>query len=234
MNTKTFLGVLMLIGLLIFIVGCAVPEDTAPQDNGPAANEPQQEQVEPEPAKTELSQELTDLLAKSAKYSSYEYVYQSTENAKYTAKHYVNGDKLRIKYDRIQKYDNFYYFDIYLDKAKGLAFLICDDVEDCKGTKGREVMFDEFNMETPKEVVSHIDNGEKVDETEWDSKKTIVVSYTNKDSNDEKIWLDKFSGLPVKREIWKGDTKTTITYNQLVTNPVQPTSVDLPTGLEMA
>jgi hypothetical protein len=236
MNIKGFLGVLMLIALLISLVGCGTPpaNTTPPPSNEPAVNEPpQQVTPEPEPVKPALSQEITDVLAKSTKVSSYQYVFQSSETSKYTAKHYVKGDKLRIHYDSIQLYNSFSYFDIYIDKTKGLAYLVCDDVVACKGAKGKEVMYNEFNMETPLEVVSHIDNGVKVEDTEWDSKKTIVVSYVNEDGNDEKIWLWTYRGLPVKREITIGGKKVTLSYDNLVVDPAVETSVELPANLEM-
>ncbi len=236
MDSKFLIGILVLIGLVISVVGCeTAPPQTTPGDTtGPAAEEPPEEVPDvPAPVEVKLSQEIKDTLAKSDSVNYFQYVYQSTESSRYTSKHYAKGDKLRIHYDSFQKDGDFVYYDIYLDKSKGLAYLVCDDTVDCKGKKAKEVMFDSFNMETPLEIIAYIDNGEKVEDSEWDSKKAIVVSYVNKDEKSEKIWLWTYRGMPLKREISSGDSKIVITYNSLVVNPPQETPVDMPTGLEM-
>jgi len=240
MNTKAFFVVLILIGLIISLTGCTtappILPGTPPVDNTPAANEPPQQEpveTEPAPAKIELTQDVKDILAKNAKITSYEYIFQTTESAKFTAQHYVKGDKLRISYTSLQRFNNFAYYDIYLDKATGLAYIVCGKLPECKTINGKEVMFDQFNVETALEAAKYIDNGQKIEDTEWDNKKAIVVSYINKDSDDEKVWLWTYRGLPLKREITRGDTKITISYSKIVVDPIEPTSVELPSNLEL-
>jgi hypothetical protein len=228
---------ILAIMVALLAAGCAAPtQPTTPAtDNKTTAPT---DSVEPQapagPAKTPLSQEITDLIAKSKGISSYEYTYKNSEDALDSANHYVKGDKLRIVYGGMRTYNKFYYYDVYIDKKNGIADLVCQDIVNCKGQKGKEVMFAEFNHKTPLEVLVGVDNGEKVDETEVGAKKSWVISYINPDGDPEKIWIWTYKGMPLKREIIKDNKKITINYDNMVISPQTETSVDLPKNLEMA
>lgn len=240
MDRRVFFGIFMLAVLLVFAAGCSEnapePENNLQGGNSEpeeAAEEESAEQEVPAPIETQLSQEITDILAKSEGISSFEYIYQQSDTAIYTANHYVLGDKMRIEYRSRQDYEGFMYYDIYIDKAEETAYLVCGDKTQCKGIKGKEVDFDEFNMETPIEVIPYIDNGEEIGVANVDGKATIIVNYYNKDGNSEKIWLWTYRGMPLKREITKGDTTLTIFYQSMVVNPADKTSLELPEEIEM-
>jgi len=185
------------------------------------------------PENTELPTEIAELIAKSEGVTSYEYTYKTSENTQESSNQYVKGDKLRIKYGAMRSYNKFSYYDVYVDKANGLAYLVCQDTVACKGKKGKEVMYAEFNVDTPLEVLTGVDNGVKVDETEVGNKKAMTVSYTNPEGDSEKIWLWTFKGMPLKREIIRGDQKIVINYDNMVVSPQTETSVELPSDLEM-
>jgi hypothetical protein len=232
-------GVLILVMMVALLAaGCGKP---AEPPSAPIVNNQVTEPVNSTPAppapsgpvKTPLSQEILDLIAKSKGVSSYEYTYKNSENSYDSSNHYVKGDKLRMIYGSMRLYNKFSYYDVYIDKTKGLAYLVCQDVVNCKGKKGKEVMYPEFNHATPLEVLAGVNNGEKVEETEVGARKAWVISYINPDGDAEKIWLWTYKGMPLKREIIRDNKKITINYDNLVVDPQTETSVELPSGLEM-
>ena len=227
MNFKVLFGIFM---ILLLVVGCSKPAEKQTQPEV-KPEQPSGESVQPEVQKSELSQELKDILAKNANIKNFEYIY--SENLADTSTYSVLGDKIKIAYGSRQMFNNFVYYTIYIDGAAKKEYLVCDVAEECKGVKALEITYGTFGKESPLEVIRRLDNGEITERTQIDNKNTVVVAYTNSDGDAERIWIWDFRGMPLKREMNKAGVKTTIAYDKMVINSLSEQDVTLPKGIEM-
>ena len=221
---------LIAILLIILLFGCT-QEPVAEQE---VSEEPMQEDLPLEaeiiePPEEPLAQEITALFARNSKITSYEYIYKG--DSPQTITYYIKGEKIWASYPQVQEYGGFEFYDVYMDSK--IATLICADVDKCKGKKAKEAPLSKFVPITPLEIISQISNGEITETTQIENRDTSVVSYTNADGNQERIWIWDYWGIPVKREITKTDSKEVIAYDNLVVNSVKDEQVTLPDDLEM-
>lgn len=214
-----------------FVAGCAQPE-VEPEVEPEPEPEPEVEvQPEPEP-EPEMSDELKEILANNEKVTSFEYRYSGPGEKQIT--YHVKGNLMRGSYASKREYEKFIYYRIYLNLKDETAYLVCDDIDECKVKKALTANYDEFAPpDTPLDVVRKIQYAEITERTQLDNKNTAVVSYVNEDGNQEKMWIWEYWGMPLKREVSVGGTKDTYEYDGLVINSVTDGDVTMPIDVEL-
>ncbi len=218
--------------LLILVVACTqVPDETYEEleineteliEEPEKEPEKQPERVEPE---LQMSTRLSAILEESERVSQYEYT-KRTGNKVVTF--YVDGEKIKAEYPDMQSYKEFEYLKVFVDRDQETAFLVCDDVGDCKGTKAYEVDYSDFEFETPKDVIEKIEYAVITEETQLENKDCVVISNVNDEQ--ERIWIWEYWGMPLKSETIKNGKTTIVEYRNLVVGPVD---AGMPDGLEV-
>ncbi len=220
--------------IAIFVVGCAPPE-VEPGAESEAETQPEAEvqpEAEPEPEVVqEMSDELKGVLEKNENVKSFEYRYSGPEEIQIA--YSVKGDLIKGSYQSFKKYNDFKYYDIYMNTMDETAYLVCYDVIECKGKKALTVPFEDFDPVTPLEFVRTIEYGVITEHTQVDNKNTVVVSFTNADGNQERVWIWDYWGMPLKREVSVGGEKEIYYYNGLVVNTVLDNKVTMPTDVDL-
>ncbi|MBW2971156.1 hypothetical protein KY320_03275 [Candidatus Woesearchaeota archaeon] len=232
MDKKILFGILF---VSLFVIGCTVeqPEPVVPEkESEPVVVDQEPEvtevQPEPEPPQLEMSEELLGILAKNDRVQRLEYTFKDSDG---TYKAYIDGNRQKILYAKIQRQGDFEYNSIYLDAGKRTAYLACITEEDCEYLRAIEVDYGDFEITTPLQVVNAMEYGEITERPQLDNKNTVVVSYTNPQGNAERMWLWDYWGVPLQREITSGGKKSMIVYGSLVVNGA--VDVELPKRIEI-
>ena len=232
LNLKILFGVLV---LLFLVAGCVPKPAVTPVQNATPQAPAEQPAAPAQPAAPELSQDIKDILAKTSKVKSFSYIYsENLAGTTGTSTYSVLGGKLKISFGPKQTYNNFNYYDIYIDRLNKLEYLVCANELECKGKKALNVTYGTFGKETPLDAANKIDNGQITERTQIDNKNTAIIFYKNAQGMDEKVWVWDFYGMPLKREIQVNGQKLTIFYDNLVINLVEDADVTMPSGLEMS
>lgn len=220
----------------LFFIGCSqnerqVGEDEEPVIALPEKIEPVEEQIAVQPPEVpqppQMSEQLQEVIDKSSKVTSLQYLYRSPKGEVIT--YYIKGDKIKATFSSMQMLDGFEYYHIYMDET---AYLVCDRMTECKGLKAKEVDISEFVPISPLQIVQSIEFAEITEETQIDNKNTVVVTYTNTEGNIQKLWIWDFWGIPLKaEETIRGDVLVT-KYDNLVPNIVKESDITMPENLE--
>ena len=172
---------------LMFIGGCAQPE--------PEVIEEQEQEVEyapepePEPApEPEMDVELVKILENSNKVKSFYYRYEAP--GANSISYWFKGDMVKASYNKLQKYNDFWYYHVYVDTEEETAYLVCDDFDQCKGKNGISANYQDFIPPvTPWMIVQSIEFGTISEKTQIDNKDTAVVNFANAEGNQERLWI---------------------------------------------
>ena len=219
--------------IALIIGGCAPVEEVVeePVIEEEIEHAPEVEEPEPEP-EPEMSQELIDLLENSNKVKSFEYRYKAPGVIQAT--YWFRGDNVKVSYKAMQKHNDFYYYDVYINTAEETVYLICDDFDDCKGKKGTTANYLDFEPpRTPWMIVQSIEYGTISEHTQIDNKDTVVVNFVNVEGNQEKLWVWEYWGMPLQREVMEDGTKQMYYYDDVVVNGVKDEDFDMPDDIEM-
>ncbi len=231
MKTKELIGLItVMLAVFVLLTACATQPaqpSTAPAQQpaaqpGPETAETPAPQVPAgttaagtEPAETapaEYSSDILPLVEKSRKISSYSYTFKSNiKNSfgKYEEELYyvsVKGDKAKKSYQTAKKSGlSFFYSDIYLDMAAKTAVATCSiEYLSCKEWK------DAYNIDyssealamTPLGLMQTLPASAKIVGTEtFDDRSTVILEYLNSLGKKEKLNVDTFYGLPLRRTI---------------------------------
>jgi hypothetical protein len=248
---------LFLVVLLSFILLSCVPNEVD-DITLPEPEESPEEEVLP-PSLTEeviepqnnilqkdLSPAIAELIAKTQGLKNYQYNY--LPRARNNNQQMVDGkifevlirDHLIKKiYPTPQNFEAGWFYDtVYLDTVKETAVGVCSNDQSvlCEGilTQAYTLSFDAEKLTiTPLELVGALDTATEVTSVVINNRKALVIEYTNKHGQIERLSLDTYYGIPLKQEIFiTEDSKVAIVSNSFsrpVLNNVKSSDVTLPT-----
>ncbi|MEK6938458.1 MAG: hypothetical protein AABX04_05415 [Nanoarchaeota archaeon] len=265
------INILMVLGLLLvvsLITACSstvsdqqtanTPTGTSPKEDTPsgitgAAVGISTEEVEEKSLPTNIW--VQELKLKSEGIDNYNYFYRSTYrnlNGLYieeeSYKVYVQGTNMKKVYLNTQYLDKqIPYTEVYLDNIKHTAYGVCPLAGvSCDEMKKKYVVlnyFEEVVKITPLDLVEKLDRTAKSlsnDEVFDNREATLIVSKLP-DGTLEKLWVDNFYGLPMKRVVYvlNKDAQEVVLEEYTFTSisagagAVSPAEVSLPEGLTL-
>ncbi|MFH1399115.1 MAG: hypothetical protein ABIG95_03310 [Candidatus Woesearchaeota archaeon] len=222
--------VFLLIIVAMILVSCTEQADIPIVETEPEP-EPLVNITEPVLVQPQMNSELKALIAKADKVKGMEYNLKSTEQVAF---YKVSGAKTKISFSQRQKHNDYWYFDIYLDDEKQIAYLACAKDTDCDGKKtAMEASYNKYKTtETPLGIIEKLTVGEITERTQIDNRATAVVSYVW-DNMPTKLWLWEYYGLPLRKQYVENGVTKTIDYANLVVRTVLESEVSLPAALEI-
>ena len=226
--------------LVVFILGCASPVETKPSDTAPiqvssdvvvpapVANEPVQSIVE------SMSSDVAALLAQREKVVSLKTSVDDGVPGSYTL--IVRGDKLKKIYSVPQSYNKeTLVTTVYIDRSAKTAVGICDVVFACtreREGKGRSLIYESENPTTPLDIINRVTATKKVGEEKFDNRQTFLLEHILPGGKRERLWVEKFFGVPLQQRVFSGDTLTEKhTFTLTSFNGVLVEDVSLPTSI---
>jgi outer membrane lipoprotein-sorting protein len=208
--------ILILFAVLLFVSGCAqapeTQEPTAPEDGVVPEETPEETpEEEPEEEQRVMSEELLLLLARAEeKVNSMSYLYYGPPDSHIGYEFHVMGSNIKVVLPSRVRFDtNRYYDTAYLDTEEQTAFGYCE----APGCEDKETAFtlkyDDYIRDTPLDKLSLLEYGEIKAEETIESRKVKLVEFEGENMTG-KMWIDTYSGLPLKvEETVAGDTLTT-------------------------
>tara|TARA_Y100000310_G_scaffold341971_1_gene443149 strand:- start:522 stop:1259 length:738 start_codon:yes stop_codon:yes gene_type:complete len=159
------------------------------------------------------SEEVAELLEKSANLKSYEYVLSTSKRNQY--ENYEPGESYRaqVKDNKVKKSyseavklnQNIYYSEIYLNNEEETALATCDlqtVLCDDNHLIVRSLRYPAAKMTLePLQIIQSLPkNAEQIGSEKIDNRQAVILKYTNADGNKEKLFVDTYSGFPLKQE----------------------------------
>ncbi|MFH0701740.1 MAG: hypothetical protein V2A62_04855 [Candidatus Woesearchaeota archaeon] len=265
------INILMVLGLLLvvsLITACSstvsdqqtanTPVDTSPKEDIPsgitgAAVGVLTEEVEEKSLPTNIW--VQELKLKSSNIKNYHYYYISNyrnPNGLYiednSYKVYVYNTKVKKEYSQTQFLNKrFSYNEVYLDNVKHTAYGTCTlKGISCDEMEGKYLIlnyFEELVKITPLDLVEKLDRTAKSLSSEelFDNREATLIVSKLPDGTLEKLWVDNFYGLPIKRIVYilnNNDEEVilethTFTSISAGAGAVSPVEVSLPEGLTL-
>lgn len=239
MKHKILIMFMVLSVMLLFIGGCVEIAETEPTGEPPVTEagenitteeEPQREEVEggegEEVEEKIMSEELSELLAKAEqKVTSMYYLFYGPPQDHIGYGFYVRGEKMKVSLPARVRFDEGRHYDtVYLNTDTKLAYGYCEAPECADKETAFTVKYKDYIKETPFDKLKLVEYGEiKGDET-VENRKTKVVEFEGKNVSG-KMWIDTYSGLPLKvEEVVEGETIKT-EYRSLSVNSVMEEDV---------
>ncbi len=152
---------------------------------------------------------VAGLMAKANEVGAYRYTYDASKAGTYD--YYISGEKAKKVYlVPIKLKGDVNYNEVYLDDALQDAKVICSKgVSSCTFAwkKAYDIEYSTENVElTPLSIVAVIPySAKKVGEELFDNQKTSIIEYVNAQERKERIWMDHYTGLPLKQVIYSVD-----------------------------
>lgn len=188
-------------------------------------------------------------LDKAEKVESYSYHFSSRvlnnfgnfeELKDYNA--FVKGNQVKKVYlDQVKYKEGVNYDTVFLNLAEKTTFGVCLEkgAVMCSGMDGKAFKIDygREKLVTPQELMELVPPSAKiVGEETIDRRNTVILGYINARGQQEKLSVDKYSGLPMKRVVYQmeGDQEVVLektTFTQLSVGNVKSAEVTLPSGL---
>lgn len=145
----------------------------------------------------------------------------------------VHGSKIRKEIIVQPMYDNNTVIDtVYLDRAAKTAYGACFDGFICP--KGRQNLafpadFYKEDVLSPTDIIPKSGLVQQVGKEQIDGRPTIIIEYNNSDTNRERLWLDAYSGIPMRQRIYS-DERTSLehTFTRLAVNAYSEEDVSVP------
>jgi len=200
----------------------------------------------------EYDEAVADLMAKSEDTDNYKYFFQSSIRNKYGSYEsgpsyevYIKGEKVKKIYPReIKLKEDVYYNEVYLDLDKEEAVGICTESGmNCKPIWDKAFELDyptEKLLMTPWKLIQNIDpETEEVGSEVFDNRNLLILEYDNAKGEKEKLSVDKYSGLPLKRVVYtyEDDEKIILesyTFTMLAVGGVKNVDITLPEKYELS
>lgn len=229
MKSKILIMLMALFMILFLVSGCIKkPETEQPttEEEGTQAEEAQQEMPQEEIEERVMGEELSQLLAKAGqKVTSMYYLYYGPPEDQIGYGFYVKGEKMKVVLPARVKFDKESFYDtVYLNTQKKSAHAYCEAPGCLDKEKLFVVRYENYIRDTPFDKLNLVVYGEiKGDET-IENRKVKVVEFEGRNVSG-KMWIDTYSGLPLKvEETVKGETIRT-EYRSLSVNSVMDSDV---------
>ncbi len=185
----------------------AEPSDVAVQNFKPKITIiPPKEKPQPQ-----YESEVDVLITKAKSVVSYQYAFDASKGGTYT--YFISGALAKKVYvEPVKLRDLVYYNEVYLDLNQKKGIGVCTKgVSTCTSVwkQAFPVNFDLEKVEfTPQDLITHIPySAHVVGEERVDNQETSIVEFTNAQGRKERLWLDQYSGLPLKEVIYSVDTE---------------------------
>ncbi len=247
--------ILCLVVVLLFITACGPKEVPEPEpivvpEPEPVVVEPEPEPVvelEPEEPKPQYDEAVKKLLAKKKDIRSYSYGFDSKKKALGGKFEDLAGYSVFIKGNKVKKvYGNLInvraevqYNIVYLDLDKETAVGVCDDIDAvCRGLLQKAIRLDYEEQKLPITPLEILDNlgydAHKVGQERIDNRNTMIVEYTNADGDTEKVSIDDYYIMPLKRDVYKnGEVVESNYFNDMALNSVKDEDVTMLSHFEI-
>lgn len=167
-----------------------------------------EEKVEPK-QEVQLSPALVALQKRAdEKVKSYSFIYKPAHETLSQDRWHVKGNKAKVELFGEKFFIAESHYDtIYIDAEAKTAFGFCESEDESRcpiRNKKFVLNYDDVMIQTPYQIVKSIPYGEIVgSELMWD-RGYQVAEYVKKGLT-YKIWIDGFSGLTAKQEVYAGD-----------------------------
>jgi len=154
---------------------------------------------------------VNELIEKTKKIDTYRYTFDASKGGTYD--YYINGQKTKKVYlVPIKLNGDINYNEVYLDDGLQDAVVVCTKgVSSCTYAwkKAYAVKYENEKVElTPLSVVANIPySAQKVGEEVVDNQETSIIEYINGQGKKERLWMDHYTGLPLKQVIYSVDTE---------------------------
>ncbi len=173
-----------------------------------------------------IDPQVARLIARQDKAKSYHFYYSTSENWNVIRdQFFIKGDKIKIGLYEINRWNNDYFDTVYLDPATKTAEAFCENnnKERCRDNDRKfDVSYEDFIIKTPLEWLTSIPRDAKVTGSEnFDERMSVVVEYTRDDGATVRIWIDRFSGVPVRVLIFMDEVENILeqyNFKNLVIN----------------
>ncbi len=181
----------------------------------------------------QASDEVKALLAKHSSVKSFKTIVDDGELDTFTI--IVYGDKIKKTVPFTRYYDKKTFAnDVYIDRAAKTAYGLCSDNFHCdkdRRINAEKQDYDKVNPVTPLDIIKGVSSAEKISEEMFDRKQTMVIEYTNAAGKRERLWVDKFSGLPVQQKIYEGESVAEEhAFTEMAVNAYSEEDASLPEG----
>lgn len=209
----------------------SVPVQTPSPDvvvSPPATSEPVPPVVE------QIKSDVAELLAKHKKVISLKTAVDDGVPGSYTL--IVRGDKLKKIYFVPARYDKETLVTaVYIDRSAKTAVGICDELSACtreREGKRRSLIYESENPTTPLDMINQVTFAKNVGEEKFDERQTFILERTLSDGKRERLWVEKFFGVPLQQRVFLGDTLTSQhTFTLTSFNSVSAADVSLPSSI---
>ncbi len=262
-NKTTLIGSLILILALILITACSSSDSEQTiadqnQDNNQnqvkipnqydqiTESQPSTQVAEETPETPVYTKEVAELIEKSSGLTSYSYLYTSStrnENGNYLPSNdyeaQVKNNKIKKLYSEPLKLNSsVFYSEVYLDTEQETAYVTCDaNTVLCKENKLKIyfIRYPAVKIKTlPLDLLKEIPAAaEIVGKENINDRQATIIKYVNNAGNKEKLYLDSYSGFPLKQEsfILEDDEEVLLqrnTFNLISLNNIKTADVNLP------
>lgn len=212
--------ILFIIAILLLTAACT-PSPSEPKATSDGAEEISITEEEKEAANlqnldtsykqkifTATLQNLFDKAVKQQKYCAY-----YKRGAEYTAQDricYVAGGTYDIKliHVEVQEWDkDSWYNVVYINSATEEAVGYCEDLRTSRCTDVDTAFaadIDDLNIVLPTEWIKRITSAEEIGSQQFDDKNVLIIKTKLDDRIDATMYIDRYSGLPLRVEQGKG------------------------------
>jgi hypothetical protein len=154
---------------------------------------------------------VNDFITKAKEVGSYRYTFDASKGGMYD--YYIYGQNARKVYlVPIKLKGDVNYNEVYFDTNLQNAVAVCTKgVSSCNFAwkKAYNVDYEKERVYlTPMSVVDNIPySAKKVGEEVFDNQKTSIIEYVNGEGRKERLWMDHYTGLPLKQVIYSVDVE---------------------------
>ncbi|MBS3123287.1 hypothetical protein J4437_01490 [Candidatus Woesearchaeota archaeon] len=153
-----------------------------------------------------LTTEVSNLLSKAKQLNNYQYTFNN--NLADTSEVFVKDNLIKIIYPVPKKLGIDRFYDVvYLDKDKQTAIGLCQPGQTVCIPFPKNLFPLGFGNEKlafePLQLVKEVTYAEKVGTELIGNRKSIIIQYSNQEGIFEKLWLDTYSGFPLRHVSYK-------------------------------
>ncbi len=154
---------------------------------------------------------VNDLIEKAKKIGNYRYTFDASKGETYD--YYIYGQKAKKIYLMpIKLKGDVNYNEVYLDDFSNDAKVVCTKgVSSCTYAwkKAYGINYEKEKVDlTPLFIVENIPySAKKVGEEVFDNQETSIIEYINGQGKKERLWMDHYTGLPLKQVVYSVDTE---------------------------
>ena len=154
---------------------------------------------------------VNEFITKAKEVGAYRYTFDASKAGTYD--YYIYGQNTKKVYlVPIKLKGDVNYNEVYLDTLLQDAVVVCTKgVSSCTYAwkKAYDINYDLEKVDlTPLFIVENIPySAKKVGEEVFDNQKTSIIEYMNGQGKKERLWMDHYTGLPLKQVIYSVDVE---------------------------